>query len=80
MTPIVDQEIDPFDFPEELNAANLAFRAVTTGYGDPNATKKNRLIEYLQKTFTDLKPEAVQRIATVANPDKSAGRKKRDKQ
>ncbi len=75
-----DIEIDPCDIPMELDAANLAFRAVSNGHGERSATFKNRLINYLEKNFTDLKPEAVQRIATVANPDKSTGRKKRDKE
>ncbi|MDN3920400.1 hypothetical protein [Roseateles violae] len=69
-------EIDPADLPDELHAANIAFRAVTNGHGDPEATFKNRLMQYLRANF-DFSDEAVQRIATVANPDKSAGRRKR---
>lgn len=71
-------EIDPADLPDELSAANIAFRAVTNGYGDPMATFRNRLINYLEKDFPGLNGEAVQRIATVANPDKAPGRKKRN--
>lgn len=69
-------EIDPADYPDELHAANIAFRAVTNGYGDQSATIKNRLIDYLEMNFPALGGEAVQRIATVANPDKGRGRKK----
>ncbi len=69
-------EIDPADLPIELDAANMAYRAVLNGYGNQSDTFKNRLIDYLQTTYTDLKTEAVQRIATVANPDKATGRKK----
>lgn len=67
---------DPSDFPEELSIANIAFRAVKNGHGDSSATFRNRLIDYLGKVYPDLKDEAVDRIATVANPDKSRGRKK----
>lgn len=73
----VTQDIDPLDLPDELDYANLAFRAVKNGYGDAAATFKNNVAEYLTKTYPGLKPEAVQRIATVANPDRSPGRKKR---
>ena len=69
-------KIDPADLPEELHAANIAFRAVTLGFGNPSATVRNRLIEYLKEHFKDFGDEAVQRIATVANPDKAPGRRK----
>ncbi|NML85783.1 hypothetical protein [Polaromonas sp.] len=72
----VETDIDPADLPEELHAANIAFRAVTNGYGDRTATFKNRLIDYLKGNFITLNNEAIQRIATVANPDKGRGRKK----
>jgi hypothetical protein len=75
----IENEIDPTDFPYELHAANIAFRAITKGHGNSAATFKNRLIDYLEKNFTDLTNEAVQRIATVANPDKSTGRKNPNK-
>ncbi|MES2189145.1 MAG: hypothetical protein V4454_03420 [Pseudomonadota bacterium] len=74
----IESGLDPADLPAELDAANIAFRAVTQGYGDPLVTFKNRLIDYLKKNFPNLGHEAVQRIATVANPDKTTGRKKRD--
>jgi hypothetical protein len=75
-----ESEIDPLDFPEELDAARMAFWAVKKGHGDKAATFKNRLIDYLEKNYSYLGNEAVQRIATVANPDKARGRKKFDKE
>lgn len=78
--PIANQQLesdfDPSDLPYELGIANIAFSAVTNGYGDSSATFKNRLVAYLEKEF-QLSPEAVHRIATVANPDKAPGRKRR---
>lgn len=74
--PLAQGELDPSDLPDELSAANIAFRAVSNGYGDPSATFKNRLVAYLENEF-QLSPEAVSRIATVSNPDKAPGRKKR---
>ena len=68
-------ELDPPELPEELDAANLAFRAVTNKYGDQSATFRNRLVDYLKNTFPKFKNDTVERIATVANPDKSPGRK-----
>lgn len=73
------EAIDPSDLPPELDAANMAFRAITNGYGDQSATARNRLIDYLEKNYPEFKPEQVRRIATVANPDKSTGRKKSSK-
>lgn len=70
-------EIDPSDRPPELDAANMAFRAVTNGYGDQAATFRNRLLTYVREHYPHLKNEAVERIATVANPDKDPGRKGR---
>jgi len=72
----LSSDIDPSDFPNEMSAANIAFRAVTNGYGDPRATFKNRLIEYLNDNYSGLKRDAILRIATVANADKTPGRKK----
>ncbi len=69
-------EIDPADLPTELSAANIAHRAVSNGFGDKEATFKNRLIAYLEASFPDLTAEAVKRISTVANPDKAPGRRK----
>jgi hypothetical protein len=69
-------ELDPSDLPRELDAANMAFRAYTNQYGASTATPKQWLLEWLQKSYPDFKWEQIQRIATVANPDKSTGRKK----
>ncbi|WNO03175.1 hypothetical protein [Rhodoferax mekongensis] len=74
-----EREIDPSDLPPELDAANLAYRAIANGFGDQSATPRNRLIQFLRTNFPDFKTEQIERIATVANPDKSTGRKKIDK-
>jgi hypothetical protein len=71
----VEAEIDPSAYPPELDIANIAFRAVTNGYGDKAATFRNRLVQYLKENHLGLKNEAVERIATIANPDKDPGRK-----
>ena len=71
-------EIDPSDLPDELHMANLAFRAVTNGHGKQSDTFRNRVISYLKLTYPNLKNDPLQRIATVANPDKSTGRKRRN--
>lgn len=71
-------DIDPSDRPEELDIANMAFRAVARGYGDKSETFRNRLIAYLNEHHARLTNEATQRITTVANADKARGRKKRD--
>jgi hypothetical protein len=77
-TAAAETDLDPSDLPPELDAAMLAFRAVTNGYGKA-ATFRNKLIEYLEEHYPSFGPEAVTRIATVANPDKTTGRKgKRD--
>ena len=76
----VNKDIDPSDLPGELQAANIAFRAVMNGYGDPSATFRNTLVDYLKNNFVDLNNKTVQRIATVANPDKAPGRKKHNKE
>jgi hypothetical protein len=76
----VCRELDPQDRPEELDSANMAFQAVTNGFGDPSETFRIRLVDYLKKTFPKFTNDAVQRIATVANPSKSPGRKKNNKQ
>ncbi len=73
-------EFDPSDLPEELSIANIAFRAVTNGYGGTLTTVRNRLIDYVKKTYPNLSNDAVLRIATVANPDKVRGRKKFDRE
>lgn len=50
---------------------------MTNGYGDRTMTFKNRLIAYLQENFTGLSLEAIDCIATVANPDRAPGRRKK---
>ena len=78
---IEDDGIDPSDLPPELQAANIAFRAITKGgYGNHAATPRNRLIDYLKVHYPEFNSEQVQRIATVANPDKSPGRMKSGKE
>jgi len=76
ITAAADLEIDPSDLPPELDAANMAFRAVTQGYGDQTATPRNRLTEYLREHYPSFNQEQIGRIATVANPDKTTGRKR----
>lgn len=70
------EAFDPADLPEELDIARIAFTAVRNGYGAANATFKNRLLAYLGEHHPKLSDEARQRIGTVANPDKAAGRRK----
>ena len=71
-----DQEgIDPSDLPYEMQVVNIAFRAVMKGYGDPLVSFRKRLLDYLKNNFKALSKDAVERIATVANPDKKPGRK-----
>lgn len=73
-TPPTDSDLDPTDLPEELDMANMAFRAVFNGYGNPADTFRNRLIKYLNSRLPAQCPTAIKRIATVANPDKERGR------
>jgi hypothetical protein len=75
-----DDGTDPSDLPVELDAANMAFRAVTNGFGNKSTTFKKRLVEYLTANYGDFKLEQIERIATVANPDKSPGRKKNNQE
>lgn len=70
-------DLDPSDYPEELDAANMAFRAIKNGQGKPTDTPRKRITAYLKENYPHFKTEAIQRIATVANPDKSTGRKNR---
>jgi len=69
-------DIEPEDLPWELDLAFIAFQAVRNGYGDPNATYRNRLEAYLRQHYRELKESEIERISTVANPDKERGRKK----
>lgn len=70
------EELDPSDYPAELDAANMAFRAISNGKGDQSATPRKRIVDYLKQNYPEFLDETIQRIATVANPDKSTGRKK----
>ena len=69
----IEPDIDPSDLPAELDAANMAHRAVANGYGDQSKKPRIRLVDYLKKHHPELSREAVQRIATVANPVKTPG-------
>lgn len=69
-------ELDPSDLPEELDAANMAFRAVSNAKGKPTETFRKRIIAYLKENHPNLTDEAIKRISTLANSDKSPGRKK----
>lgn len=71
----VSNEIDPEDLPTELDIARIAFTAVQNETGHPEATFKNRLRKYLRKHYPGLQESVIERIATVANPDKERGRK-----
>ncbi|OIQ65842.1 hypothetical protein GALL_525960 [mine drainage metagenome] len=75
-----ESKFDPLDFPEELDAARMAFVVVKSGNGGTGTTFRNKLIDYLKKNYPNLGKDAVSRIATVANPDKTRGRKKFDKE
>lgn len=67
---------DPGDLPDELFAANLAYRAISNGYGQHDDTPKKRILAYLNQHYPHLSKDAIERISTVANPDKRTGRKK----
>ena len=70
-----EQPDDPSDLPLELDAANIAFRAVSNGYGNPLEKFKSRLIAYLRENYPSFSDGAIDRISTAANTDKSPGRK-----
>ena len=72
----IGADLDPLDLPFELDCAMQAFRAVSNGHGNKTATFKNRLRAYLEETYQSLTPEAMKRIAILANPDKTPGRQK----
>ena len=80
--PTNEQEstLDPADLPIELDAANMAYRAVLNGHGSETDSFKNRLIDYLKTRYPHFTNDAVLRIATVANPDKAPGRKKQNRE
>lgn len=70
------EDLDPGDYPLELDVAKISYRAVLNGYGNHGETFKSRLINYIRASYPTLKNSEVERIATVANPDKERGRKK----
>ena len=72
---VSESEIDPSDLPDELSAANIAFRAITKGYGKQSKTQRAKLEDFLRETYPAFGPTRIDRIATVANPDKTTGRK-----
>ena len=72
----IDGAINLSDLPLELRAATIAHREVLNGFGDQTTTPRTRLIEYLKKHYPAFKQGQVSRVATVANPDKTTGRKK----
>lgn len=79
---ITQEEFDPSDRPLELDYANQAYRAVLNGYGESEKlTFKARVVKFLQMTYGrtpenpyGLTPDAIKRIAIVANPNKASGR------
>ena len=78
-TPTVLPE-DDTDLPDELDIANIAYRMVKNGYGGEamkSMTFKNRLIACLTERWENLDQSVIDRIATVANPDKNRGRPKK---
>jgi hypothetical protein len=78
--PALPPTVDPEDLPIELDVGRIAFQAVQNGYGNQTATFRNRLVEFIEENYKGLTGETVKRIATVANPDKTTGRKKKTKE
>lgn len=76
----LDEQVDPVDLPEHLYIANLAHRAVVAkGYAPDKGTIKQRLRHYIKTNYPLLTNGSRERIATIANPDKSTGPKKKSK-
>jgi hypothetical protein len=73
-----DLDIDPTELPEELDAANVAYRVVLNGFDVKTGTFKSKLIEFLRSNYPHFNDETVERVATVANPHKTRGRRKRE--
>lgn len=67
--------LDPDELPDELDAANIVFRAYQKRISKSPHTAKQWIANYLEKHFAHFNPEQRKRIAIVANPDKSTGRK-----
>jgi hypothetical protein len=73
-----EPDIDPSDYPKELDAALMAFRAVRNGYprgSTDTYTFKRRIETYLEEHYPSLPASAKDRIATVANADNAPGRR-----
>lgn len=68
-------DFDDDRWPAELDAALRAWRAVTKGYDREEGTPRRRLAAWVEKNFPDLSKEAIARVATVANWDKTKGKK-----
>ena len=77
---VTNHGIDPDDIPDELAAANIVFRAFKQHAPPSPLTAKQWITARLEKDFDHLTPEQRKRIAIVANPDKTTGRKKNPKQ
>ena len=71
------QSVEPEGLPDQLSIANIAFRAVTNGYGDEDDTFRNRIGAYLDEHHADIGAGCRERIMTVANQDRTPGRKGR---
>lgn len=71
------EDLDPLDLPDELDAANVVYRMVRNGYGNQADTPRARILACLKENYPNFSDDAIKRIATVANPDKSTGRKKK---
>ena len=70
-------DIDPDELPEELAAANIMLRAYKNHTPASSLTPKQWIIDRLERDYPHFSQEQRKRIATVANPDKSSGRRKR---
>lgn len=67
-----DPESDTY--PEELDIAMQAWRAVEQGWAEPGEKPKQKIKDWLESTYPKLTVEARERIAIVANWKKGAGR------
>lgn len=66
-------EADP-SYPEELDIAMQAWRAVSTRR-DPTLTPKQQILEWLSKHYGKLLPEQRARISMICNWEKQGGRR-----
>lgn len=65
LKPVFEFDNTAENYPRELDIALQAWRAVSNTQG--KQTPKVRLIEWVSKNYPDVRPEARERIATVAN-------------